>query len=62
MVKLRFINFNYWKENPNFLHISPVVRVPPFEKHCNIGLLHCSGCDMRVHSAEVVDHSACKKR
>jgi len=50
MVKLRFLHFNYWKENPKFLRISPVVCVPLFEKHCNIGPCFC--CDMRVHFAE----------
>jgi len=37
-----------------------VVRVPPFEKHCNIG--RCSGDDMRVHFAEIVEHSAFKRK
>jgi len=60
MVTLRFLNFYYWKENPKFLRIAPVARVPPFEKHCNIG--RCSGCDIRVHFAEIVIHSAFKKK
>lgn len=39
-----------------------MVCVPPFEKHYNIGLLRCSGCDMRIYFAEIVDHSAFKKK
>jgi len=42
--------------------MSPTVSIPPFEKHCNYGLLLCSDCDMKVHFAEIFDHSAFKKK